>query len=380
MPELNPAQLEAVMNGHRTDPSVFVKKAEVETPSAEPIIAPPVLNAIPAPEVVTPTTIPVETTPPSWLDQYRLSTGHDAKSEEEIKSIVERAGKSTSYEEQIAALSKERDEFRSKSELSPFANEYEAKRNELIKSGISKDQLRAFEKVNEVDLTTSTPLESMKLALQLRDGLTPREAEIFINNRYRMDTETFSGSEIENDAIMMKVDAKRDLEFLQGYKVTVSTVPPSPAEANMKLAVEQDEARTRQAEPVIRDILSNLDPFKGFSLNGKTGAEAQTIDLPMVANFKENIAPMVSEFVKREQINAVTTDGRAKIVDFVTNMAKINNYESAVKHAFAEGARGIRESNDNPSVLSRGAESGTAQEKSKFDAYREGLISGKNRR
>jgi len=375
MPEISQDYLEHLASGKKFVPVAV--QPEVVAP--EPIITPPIeanKTDIPVSAEPIPVAAPTAT---DWLSELRKNTGIDVNSVDDVKSYFDKALKIDDYAKRLEDAEREKEALRQKTEINPFANEREAKRNELLKAGASPDQINAFEKINQVDLSQVSPLEQMKLALQFREGLSEREANLYLSDKYKLDTEVYTPEEIERDQVRMKVEAKRDLEFLLQHKVNVSTVPADPREANERALREQEAVYIRNAEPVVNDILKNIEPFKGFSLNGKQGTEAETVDLPMSEGFKERIAPDVLAYAKAMRLDLNTNAGKEQLSSFIINLAKQQNFDNAVRHAAAERERKVRQSLENPSPLQRGPETGTAVEKSKFQEYQERLAAPRYR-
>lgn len=293
-----------------------------------------------------------EKTNTDWLTNASKIAGVEIKTEDELKSLIEKARNAQNLESEYGSIKQEFEAL--KSSQPQFANDRIKKLNELYQSGASEDQIEAFNKIQSVgEIKDLKPIEAVKLALQLRDGLTPEEAERKINKTYQLDDNIYDSDAIAGSEIDLKIDSKKEYEYLQGFKAKASEVPTPPVD-NTEAEMERSIAEYRQKiTPIAQSIQSEFTAIKGVNLNGKTGDEALNLDIPVSEDSKNQIAKLVSDYAT---VNDIPMDekGVAHLKEFAKRTLILNNFESIAIHINSKAEERIRAEVHNPASINRG--------------------------
>jgi len=138
-----------------------------------------------------------------------------------------------------------------------FASDYVRNLNEAIRAGIDPE---VFNTVASLDLDEMSPKDALILQYQMKDGLSWEDAELLVNETYRLDDEMYSDDDPQTKMarIKAKVDANEAYEFLTQFQQEALTPPIE----------RQIEMQKRAWEPVLPKV---LDSFKTLEFEGKAG-------------------------------------------------------------------------------------------------------------
>lgn len=290
----------------------------------------------------------------NWISEAGKIAGIEFKTEEEVKGFFEKAKGYTDLQSKYDALNQNYESL--KAQPDPFANEHIKKVNEMIQQGRSKDDIAAFEKINSVgELKDLQPLEKVKLALQLRDGLTPEEADIRIKSLYKLDEGTYDENIIADNKVALKLAANKDEEFLNSYRVKLSENPVAKQQEDYNKQIAE---YTEKVSPIAKSIQEKYTAIKGVNLNGKTGEDAITIDLPISEESRNVIADLATQYAVANNI-PLDEKGIKNINEYVENVLWIQNREANIIHIASETERRVRAEFNNPSSIDRGQDNPT---------------------
>lgn len=284
-------------------------------------------------------------------------TGGAIKSKDDIAALLETSKKAIELETQLKTYQEENTNLKGKVDVNPFANDFTKKLNDLYASNATDTQIQAFMAINKVDLDQLTPLQTSSLALQIKHGLTPDEAIVYLNNKYGIDPEEPNATLDKNAEIALKIDSGVDREFLKTHKAEVSQAPVDQSAQQERLIQEQSAQKIQQLTPiansVISDVLSNS--FKGISINGKEGKDAITVDLPISEESRSKLAQQVSEMITNNW-DGIPTDekGKQAIKTFAENVLWLQNKEAMLIDVASKTELRVRAEYNNPSPIDRG--------------------------
>lgn len=138
-----------------------------------------------------------------------------------------------------------------------FANDYIRDLNDAVRAGIDPE---LFATVSSINLDELTPKDALILQYQMRDGLSWEDAEMLVNETYRLDDEMYSDDDAQTKTarIKAKVDANQAYEYLSQYKSDALTPPIE----------KQIERQVEAWAPVIPKV---IESFKTLEFEGKAG-------------------------------------------------------------------------------------------------------------
>lgn len=293
-----------------------------------------------------------------WIANVAKIAGKEFKTEDDLKNFFQKAKGNESLESELETIRQQLEE--QKGAQPKFANERIQKLNDLYASGASSDQIKAFEQINAVgELKDLAPIDAVKIALQLRDGLTAEEADIKIKNTYKLDEQQYDADQIKTSNIDLKLDAKKDLEYLEQYKAKVEEIPANAAEqaqAQRQAELDQQVANYRkEVAPIAKLIQDDFTAIKGVNVNGKKGDEAVTIDLPVNEEHKAKISEWLTDYAT---INNIKLDdaGKEHLRDFAKRTLIYQNFDALAIHINNTAEERIRQQYHNPANIDRGNE------------------------
>lgn len=289
----------------------------------------------------------------NWISRASKIAGVEFKSEEEVTSYFERAKNYDDLQSKFNNLSQEHDSL--KGQPDPFANDYVKKLNDFYKQGRTTEEIAAFNRINNLgELKDLEPLEAVKLALQLRDGLTPEEAEIKIKTDYKLDEEAYEKDIVDANRITLKLNAKKDLEFLQQFKAELSENKAEKSKEEAEKEFQKQIAEyTEKVKPIAKSIQDNFSVIKSVNINGKTGEEAHLIDIPVPEDLQKNLSELAETFAVQHNI-PLNEEGLKVLNEYVENVIWIKNRQNIAIHIASETERRVRTEFDNPASISRG--------------------------
>ena len=228
-------------------------------------------------------------------------------------------GKFKNYEEIESLLS-------SKETSSSFANEQIEKLNDYVaKGGDVQEYLRTqtadYEKMEELDLVKN------HLKFQNQD-LKSDEVDLLFNSQYKLDEDLYTNDEIKLSKIKLRTDAKKAKKELTSFQ-DESSVPKQHRQqvANKK----QTEENTKLWAEKIDKSLSDFKEVS-FDINDKGEKFSYALSEEAINTVKSSNKNL-SEFWNRY----VNEDGSENIAKLNNDMAALNNLDSIVRSAFAQG-------------------------------------------
>jgi hypothetical protein len=147
----------------------------------------------------------------------------------------------------------------SKAAKDPFANDLVRNLNKAIADGIDPE---LYMNVSRMDVNEMSEKEALILEAQMKNGLSPEDAEFFIERAYKLPEEineyNANDPDVREAQIKMRIDAQKAKEYLENYKQDALSSPKEKWQAQM----------TAAWEPVIPKVVEN---FKNFTVSTKAG-------------------------------------------------------------------------------------------------------------
>lgn len=312
------------------------------------------------PPATDPNKEPAPATPaaaPSFnLDEELVKiTNGSIKTKDDLAALLETSRKATELETQLRAFQEENTNLKGKAEANPFANDFTKKLNDLYASNANENQIQAFMAINKVDVDALTPMQASALALQVKHGLTPDEANTYLAEKYRIDLTNKDFVMDKNAEIALKIDSSADRDFLKTHKSEVSAVPENNTEKMQQLQEQQNQQRIQAVAPIAKTVANEVfsSIFKEVSINGKQGADAIKTELPISDENKVALQQAVDNYVQNFNVQP-TDEGRKQIAAFVENSAAIQNWKNWLIDVASKTELRVRAEYDNPSAINRG--------------------------
>jgi hypothetical protein len=295
--------------------------------------------------------------------------GTEFKTEEEVKSYLEQTKNFQSSENEKKLISEQYEAL--KGTIPQFANDEIKKLNELILGGATKEQVGAFNKINSVgDLKDLKPIDAVRLALQLRDGLTEDEANNVINRKYKLDESIYEAEDIIGSNIDLKLAAKNDLDYLNTFKAKASEAPVSPQQKSQEDFQKEVAQYIQRVTPIANSIGQEFASIKGVNVNGVQGDNALLLDLPVSEETQKAVSQWVSEFATANNIDFNNPSGMAELKRFAKYNVIAENFDNMVIHINNKAEERVRAEFNNPASINRGKDapaSTDAQSRAKAD-------------
>lgn len=343
--EQNDPVLDAILNNQPLPKSEQAPE-QLENPvSAAPSAEPAKIETPENPEQAA----PIATN--DWITEANKTIGAEFKTVDEAKELFNKAKGYGDLESRLATMSQELESVKASSEVNPFANDYIKKLNELTQGGATADQLKLFNEINSIgEIKTLTPFEAKKLALRYEHDLTPEQAETMINNQYKLDESAFDKDIVEGEKIRLKVESQKDFKYLEDLQAKASENPAQVQQQEQDNLVKE---YTAKISPIAKSIQDSFTVIKGVNLNGKQGADAITIDLPVSEESRAQIADLVTQHALMHNIR-LDEKGMEHLNEFARNVSLISNWESMAIHIASKTEERIRAEFHNPSGIPRG--------------------------
>ncbi|WP_418360164.1 hypothetical protein [Sphingobacterium detergens] len=275
---------------------------------------------------------------------------------EELSAFIGKREQYTGLESKLSELERENQSL--KDNTPKFANDYISKLNSLVASGASDSQISAFNMLNKAgDLKSLEPFEIRKMALVLQNGISSEEAEIYLKSKYSLDEELHDAVDLQNSKVNLKIDAVADLQYLEQHLAKVSEAPavekPKSQEQLQDEFKQKEEAYLKVATPHLNQMIEGFSAVKGVNVNGKTGEDAVVMDMPVSDATKAQLTQAVQGFAFQNNIDVNSVEGKQALETWMTNVAKIMDYENNIMHAYNSGVKSMAEKFHNPSNINR---------------------------
>lgn len=356
------AAIDELINGESPVPVVETQPAAaVIEPTTEP--APVVTPEVPTettPEVITPAADAPSTD--IYQKLAEISEGL-VKSEDDFKSIYQKAQKFSDLESQNLTLAQERDALKN---ATPYANKYVEKLNDLYKSGASTEKIDLFNRINQLPIADMSSKDAVKWQLMEQYGLTSDQADVKIRTTYRNDETLYSEDEVSAANIDLKIEGDKAKAYLQALQVSSEVQAPEPVVQETPEQIAQKNLQYEaQLTPVIKSIEQELPGlFSKINVNGKQGDAAITIDLPVPADVQTTIAANVKQYAKDFNVDLSNPENVKGLKDYAANLTKIAMFDSWMIDVSNKREEAIRAEFHNPSNINRGPDNPAAPAKS----------------
>lgn len=288
--------------------------------------------------------------PGDWISEASKSIGHDFKSPEELKELVNKGKSYGDLESRSTTLTQELESLKTAQPVDPFANDYIKKLNELTKAGAPPEQVKLFTEINSLDVKALSPVEAKELALRYEHGLTAEEAKNMINSMYKLDPEVYEKAIVDAENVRLKVESKKDAEYLEKLQTNAAINPAETQQAEYAARIEE---YAKKVEPIAKSIQESLTAIKGVNLNGKQGEDAILIDLPVSEETRAKLTDVVTQYAVQNNI-PLTNEGTQHLKEFAENLALIDNWKSMAIDIASKTEERIRAEFHNPSSIQRG--------------------------
>lgn len=286
----------------------------------------------------------------NWISEASKSIGIEIKSEDELKDLINKGKSYGDLESRSTTLAQDLERLKSSQEENPFANDHIKKLNDLLKGGASPEQVKLFTEIDSLDVKNLSPLEAKALALRYEHGLTQEEAENMIKSTYKLSTDDYEKSIVDAELVRLKVDSKKDLQFLEELQTKSAQNPAEVKQAEFQAKIQD---YTKSVEPIAKSIQESLTALKGVNLNGKQGQDAIVIDLPVSEESRSKISELVTKFAVQNDI-PLNDQGISQLKEFAENVALIENWRSMAVDIASKTEERIRAEFHNPSNINRG--------------------------
>lgn len=366
---LTEQDLIATIRGEETQPT---EPQQPETPVTET----PQPTPQPTPEVQdnTPKAPEPPVQPTFNLDEELLKiSGGALKSKDELVSLLDKTKSYADLESKVKTYEEENTSLKAKANTDPFASDYVKKLNDLYKSGANENQISAFVTLNKAgELDKLSPLEAKQMALQIKHGLSSEEASNYLKSSYKLDPAEYDEETIKSETIRLKVDSQSDVEFLKSHKAEVSKLPENPVETQQKQLEQQRLDHLSKIEPIAKNAVHQVI-FKE-SINGKSGEDANLLDLPLSETSKAEVEATVRDWVNSNwQFIPNTEEGAKSIKEFAENVYVLKNWRNWLVEAANTREKQVLEQFHNPTNIKRGDDN-PAPVKTQREEVAEGLL------
>lgn len=252
------------------------------------------------PEVTHTATVAIEPDYNKWLEE---KSGGLFKDEDSFKQSLPKISEYETLVQQKADLEKNQIKY---------ANGFVKELNELAQSGASKDQLKAFVKLNEAgELSELSPLDAKVAKLVLVDGYSEVVARKKVERDFPLDELEEGTDERQILEDELRVSSKGDLEALNKYKTQLTTVENPEKEAQEQQRLQQI-ALSEQHKLIVKQeapkIASTINGLGNINLNGKEGDDAVTLDMPFAEDYKAKVQAMAENYFM-DNNEPITQDG-----------------------------------------------------------------------
>lgn len=277
------------------------------------------------------------------------------KTKEELAGVLDKYSQFDDFESRLQALDSENTELKAKVATDPFANDLSKKFNDLLKGGAKPEQVDAFLKLNKHDnFESMSAYDAKLLALQVKEGLTEKEAKVYLESSYKLNPDEHDEETIAREQIRLKVDARGDREFLTAHKAQVSQAPASEYEQQQQIQQQKQSQHIDKLAPLAKNALQSIS-FAGININGKADDKAITADFTPSTESMAALPDKVAQFIKSEWANIpANEDGAKRISDFAKSILILENHQAWQQHAVNVAEKKIREEYHNPSAIQRG--------------------------
>ena len=236
-------------------------------------------------------------------------------------------GKFKTYDELTAALSEQ-----STTEKNNFANEQIARLNEYVSKGGKMEDFFRTQTANYNDMDTESLVKNY-MRFQNPD-LDNEDIDLLYADTYKLEEDEYTDKEIKLSKIKLKqksAEAKRELMKFQKENALPEAAKQAEAEAAAIEANKKEWAK---------NVNKSLKDFKDveFSLNDKGDKYTFAVNDDTMKYVKDTTLNL-PDFWKRY----VNEDGTENVSKLAREMAILDNVDSIVRNAYAQGKSGGKE-------------------------------------
>jgi len=304
----------------------------------------------------------------AWYQNLAEISEGQVNSEDDFKSVFERAKKATDLESQFQTVAEERDALKN---AKPYANEYIEKLNDLYKSGADLNQINLFNRINQLgDVKELSSKDALKWQLMHKHNLSDQEAEIKIRSNFKNDDTIYSEEEVAAANIDLRIQGDEAKNYIKSLQASFeNTAPEVVKQETPEELAQKDLQYENQLTPIAKAIEQDLPSyFSKINVNGKTGDAAQTIDLPVPAEVQLHIATQVKDYAKNFQVDLSKPENVQGLKDYAVNLTKIAMFDTWAIDISNKREEAIRAEFHNPASINRGADNPAAPAKSTREA------------
>ncbi len=275
----------------------------------------------------------VQNQQPEVLDywkQFEEKTQGLVKDEESFNAIIEKAKEHDS-------LRTAKEEFE-KNQWKP-ANDYIKALNDLTSQGASKDQVKAFVKLNEYgDLNELSPLDAKVAKMVLVDGYNENIARKIVQQEFDLDQYEEGTDEHEIAKEKLRVSSQGDVQALQTYKKELSVVDnPAQAQAEQERLTEiaNTAAYNKIVSQEVPKIVQHFPTKMSYSFS--EGETKVPFEYNIDKGFVEKELPnLINDYFKdtKEQINQETVKDA---YEYAYASYLLKNHQNMINSALKEG-------------------------------------------
>lgn len=217
----------------------------------------------------------------------------------DVESFKSALPKFTEYD----TLASQKAELEEKIKINPFANDYVKTLNDLVKSGAGADQIKNFQKVNEVDLDKLSHIDAKVAKMVLIEGYSENIARKIVDQEYPINEFEEGTDEREILEEKLRINSKGDLEALSKYKADLSKIDTTEAEQKETQRLqaiaqtEQHKSYISQVVPKLAEAMSTIGELTiKPAKEGEGGYDAMKLNFDFTPEFKSQIPDMLSNY------------------------------------------------------------------------------------
>tara|TARA_R100001463_G_scaffold23312_3_gene56014 strand:+ start:1145 stop:2284 length:1140 start_codon:yes stop_codon:yes gene_type:complete len=236
-------------------------------------------------------------------------------------------GKFKTYDELTAALSEQPSK-----DMKSFANEQIAKLNEYVEKGGNMEDFFRTQSANYDDMNSESLVKNY-IKFQNPD-LNNEDIDLLYADTYKLDEDEYTDKEIRLSKIKLKqksAEAKREL-----MKFQKENALPEAAKNAEKEAAEIEAKKKAWSD----NVNKSLESFKDveFSLNDKGEKYTFAVN-DETMNYVKDTSLNLTSFWNRY----IEKDGTENVSKLAKEIAILNNIDSIVRNAYAQGKSGGKE-------------------------------------
>lgn len=319
----------------------FGTQTEVNAPAAEmaqETIAPPVqvsepiepsiIQANTSTEPIEPAAATIPQTPDynTILDEM---SGGVFKSVDDFKAALPKIGEYDTLASQKAEL-----EAKLNGLIEP-ANDYVKRLNDFVKSGASADQIRNFQRVNQIgDPTQLAPIEAKVTKLVMVDGYSEEIARKMVELDFPINDENLEPTEKLILEERLRVEAAKDAKELNKFIAEASTIDTSAQqaqEAQRLQAIAEEAQFTNHVQSLAPQIAQTITGLGEIALIENEGEEAIKFNVEYPQEFRATLPEKMAAYFMgtKSEINQETI---AEAQGYIAASYLAENFPTIAKH------------------------------------------------